>query len=184
MSDEKNGDLSGLSGLSEPAKKPEVPAAFQTPEGQSYVNASIGAAVREIFREVAPLLQSIALTPEKLAAAEELRRAPTDEQKAAKAREKREKEMTRIDAEENRKNTARLQARCPHAYPLGGSSINLVRNMPDNQPRGICALCQAWITPREWRIAAPDAENPRGRPYIADAHPLYHKVLEILAFQS
>jgi len=60
-------------------------------------------------------------------------------------------------------------------------SINVVRNYPDRQPRFTCALCSVWINPREWQIGPPDAENPRGKPFIAEAHPQFKMASEVLA---
>ncbi len=83
---------------SEPAspkssQKLKTPAELMTPEAQAYTNQLVTNAVKEIFAQMAPLLQSIALTPEKLAEAEKLRRAPTEDELAKKLREAREKKL-------------------------------------------------------------------------------------------
>jgi hypothetical protein len=161
----------------EHVKIPTPPAAL-TPEMQAFVSASISEAVKGLFAQMGPILQSIALTPEKLMQAEQLRRAPDP---AKVVREAREKRLMREEQEENRQNLLRNQALCPHRYPTGATSINGVRNYPDRQPRGICVLCQKVFEPRRWVIGAPDQDNPRGKAYIADADPQYGLVLEALA---
>src|SRR5712675_1171622 len=58
------------------SKRIPTPASLLTPEAQAFLSASISEAVKGVFASMAPLLSSIALTPEKLAEAEALRRAP------------------------------------------------------------------------------------------------------------
>ena len=174
-------DLSGLASpataASEPAesKKAPVPAALLTPEAQAFMNASISQAVKEVFAGLGPMLQSISLTPEKLAAAEALRRAPDPK---LVEREQRERKLMRAEQEENHTNLLRLQAACPHKYPRG-LLVSLVSNYPDRMPRGVCHLCQTFFEPKRWVIGAPTAEEPRGHAHIADAHPLYSIVREV-----
>lgn len=162
-------------------KKIPVPPAMLTPEMQAYTSQMISEAVRGVFESMGPLLQSIALTPQKLKEAEDLRRAPD----AAKvARELRERKLMHEEEKENRANLARFQAACPHKYPSGGSAINLIHNYPDRQARGICVLCALFLQPRRWEILAPDADNPRGRAVIVDAHPQYDLVRQVQAVKG
>lgn len=183
-------DLSGLAAAApvvEPAAEPKkipIPAALLTPEAQAATNQMVSEAVKSIFAQLAPVLQSIAMTPEKIAQAEAIRRMPTEKEVAQKLREEREKKLTQQEAEENRQNLLRTQAACPHRYPTGQWSLGIIRNYPDRQPRGVCMLCQAFFEPKRWVIGPPDAENPRGRAYIAPEHPQYHLVLEVLATKS
>jgi hypothetical protein len=174
-------DLSGLAQSAQPAaetpKKVAFPSALN-PEAAAFINMSISAAVKEIFKEMAPILQSIALTPEKIAEAETLRRAADPK---TVAREKREKHLQHLEMEENRQQLLRTRAACAHRYPSGQTAINPVRNFPDRAARGICVLCQEFFEPRRWVIDPPDRDNPRGVPRIADAHPQYKLVLEALA---
>jgi hypothetical protein len=162
----------------EAAKKIPTPAVLLTPEAQAYTNNLISEAVKGVFAQLGPLLQSIALTPEKLAQAEALRRAPDP---AAVARELRERKLMQQEQKENEDNLRRNQANCPHKYPTGAWAVNVVRNYPDRQERFVCSLCQSFFQPKRWEIGAPDADNPRGRAYIADEHPQYHLVREVLA---
>jgi hypothetical protein len=181
-------DLSGLAQSASAApvtaesdtqrKKIPTPAVLLTPEAQAYTNQLISEAVKGVFAQLGPILQSIALTPEKLAEAEALRRAPDP---ALVARELRERKLMQQEQEENRANLLRNQAACPHKYPTGQWAVNPVRNYPDRQERFICCLCQSFFQPKRWEIGAPDAENPRGRAYIADEHPQYRMVREVLA---
>jgi hypothetical protein len=175
-----------LTGLEAPApvqaasvpEAPKVPTSMLNPEAQAYTNALVSEAIKGVFAQLGPMLQSIALTPEKLAEAERLRRAPDP---AAVARELRERKMTQQDLEENERQKQANQSACPHVYPTGQATWHVVRNYPDRQPRFSCPLCSIWVTPREWRIGAPDQNNPRGVPYIVPEHPLYRKASEILA---
>jgi hypothetical protein len=176
-----------LKGLAQPASpEPEVvsskkittPDALLTPEAQAYTNTLVNAAIKGIFAQLGPVLESIALTPEKLAQAEELRRKPDA---AVIARELRERKLMHVEQEENRARLLQTQAACPHRYPTGQLAIGIIRNYPDRQARGTCMLCQTFFTPKEWRIGAPDAENPRGKAFIADAHPQYDLVRQVLA---
>jgi len=166
-------------------QKIQTPPSILTPDAMAFIKAATSAAVKEavagIFAQMGPILQSIALTPEKLAEAEKLRRAPTEDEKAKKAREIRERKLTQQEAEENRQNLLKNQAACPHHYPTGQWSVNVVNNFPDRQPRFLCSLCQSFFEPRRWVILAPDADNPRGKAVIADAHKDYARVSEVLA---
>ncbi len=186
-------DLSGLTQPApavqpSPASEPEAatkniptPAVLLTPEAQAYTNTLISEAIRGVFAQLAPVLQSIALTPEKLAEAEAMRRAPDPK---LVARELREKQLMMAEQEENRKNLLRNQAACPHKYPTGQWAVNVVRNYPDRQERFICSLCQSFFEPKRWVIDAPDAENPRGKPRIAEMHSQYMQVREILTIKG
>lgn len=160
-----------------PEPKLIVPPAGLTPEMQAFMNASMSAAIKEAFASMSGILDRVALTPEKLAAAEALRRAPDP---AKVDRDKREKALMVFEQEENAANRARVQATCLHRYPNGQLTLHIVRNYPDRQARGSCPICNMWIHPREWRVGppTPDGKNPRGTPYIADEHPLYHLVKE------
>lgn len=162
-----------LSYLAEPAKKTSPPEILLSPEAQAYMNTAISTSVREVFQSVMPLIEKFAMTPEKIAEAEALRRAPDP---ALVAREKRERELTRQEAEENRQNLLRRQAACAHKYPTGQTSCSAIRNFPDRQPRFVCMLCAAWFSPKRWEIGPPDAENPRGRAYIAPETPGYREI--------
>ena len=185
MSKEKENklDLAGLAekGHSEPSK---VPSALLTPEAQAFMNASMSAAVKEavkgIFEQMGPIFAGMALTPEKMAQAETIRRAPTEEQLAFKVRMAREKAQWKLEIDENTANKQRMQDNCPHAYPTSGSSWNVIRNYPDRQERFICALCHSLAEPRRWVVDAPNDKNPRGYAHIVDATPNYLEARKIL----
>jgi hypothetical protein len=162
----------------EKVEKLETPKELLTPAAQAYTNSLINEAIKGVFAQLGPLLESIALTPEKLAQAEALRRAPDP---AAVARELRERKLMQEEQEENRANLLRNQENCPHKYPTGQWAVSPVRNYPDRQERFICSLCQSFFEPKRWVILAPDAENPRGKPAIAPEHPQYRMVREVLA---
>ena len=163
-----------LKSLDAPVEKhPGVPPELLNPASQAYMNSLIGAAIREAMAGMAPILQSIALTPEKIEAMEAARRAPTSDQAAAAARSKREKALMKEELEQNRKNLNASQENCLHRYVSGALSVSAIRNYPDRQSRFVCHRCMAVFYPREWRINAPTAEFPRGVEQIVDAHPLY-----------
>lgn len=160
--------------------KKGMPAALLTPEAQAYTSQMIKDAITSVFEQLGPVLKDMALTPEKIAEMERIRRAPTESEAAALARNEREKKLMISEMEENAKNKERLQAGCLHRYPTGQLAIQLVRNFPDRQVRGLCNFCQVWLHPREWRIESPDANHPRGREVIVEAHPQYFLVKEVL----
>ena len=166
---------------SEPLK---VPSALLTPEAQAFMTASMSAAVKEavkgIFEQMGPVFANMALTPEKMAQAEAIRRAPTEEQLAFKARMAREKAQWKLEIDENTANKQRMQDNCPHAYVTGGSAWNPIRNYPDRQERFICALCHAFAEPRRWVVDAPNEKNPRGYAHVVDATPNYLEARKIL----
>ncbi len=152
--------------------------ALRTPEAQAQANALVTEAVKAVFAQLAPMLQSMALTPEKIAEAEKMRRAPDP---ATVARELRERKMMQQDLAEAEALKRETQSNCPHAYPSGQSAFHVIHNYPDRQPRFSCPICSVFVTPKEWRIAAPDADNPRGRAFIAEAHPLYAEAFKSVA---
>jgi hypothetical protein len=173
----KNEETINLKGLDAPVEKhPGVPPELLNPASQAYMNSLIGAAIREAMSGMAPLLQSIALTPEKIQAMEDARRAPTADQAAAAARAKREKANMKVELEENRKNLRLSQENCLHRYVSGALSVSAIRNYPDRQSRFVCHRCMAMFHPRHWEIGAPTEEWPRGEEKIVNAHPLYVQI--------
>jgi len=152
-----------------------------SPETLAAINASTGAAVQEavkaIFTQFAPLLQSVASMPDALKDA--LTPKQTEEQRKKILREERESLKSKADEAEQRKADRARKDACPHLDKNGRSSINLVHNFPDHQPRGLCVLCQDLIHPKEWRIAPPDEKNPRGRAYLAEPHKDYRIVMQL-----
>jgi hypothetical protein len=169
--------------MSEPKSEPksEVPKEMLTPDSQAYTNKLISEAIKGVFAQLGPVFESIALTPEKIAQAEKIRRAPTDSEIAALAREQRERKLTQQEAADNRKNLLRNQANCPHKYPTGQWAVGVIRNYPDRRERFVCMLCQSLFEPSRWVIGPPDADNPRGKAYIEKEHPQYQLVREVLA---
>jgi|SRR5690242_6424396 len=155
-----------------------------TPEMLALVTAATSAAVKEALAGLTPIIQQLALTPEKIAAAEEIRRAPTKKELEAMRRAEREALLSKEDAAEAARRDAQRKANCPHLDKNGRSALGLIHNYPDHQPRGICPLCQDLINPREWRIGAPDEQHPRGVPVIVPAHKDYKMVMALEAFNS
>jgi hypothetical protein len=161
------------------ADKIETPRELLTPESQAFVTHSINEAIKSVFAQLAPVLESVALTPEKILEMEKLRRAPTAEQIAAKLRDERERRQWSENDKESRRQFAERQRLCPHRDAKQNWSISLIHNYPDHQTRGICMVCQKIIQPTHWEILAPDAENPRGKPALVAADSLYSVVQQI-----
>src|SRR5712691_13097939 len=155
----------------------KTPTALITPGAQAFVSASISAAVKEavsgVFASLGPILKEMQMTPEKIRAANTPYVDP-----AVVARNKRETEKSKQDERELRAAEAARKAACPHLDQNSRPSVRLVHNFPDRAPRGICVICQDIIFPRHWEILAPDAENPKGKAVLVDAHKNYATVLQ------
>ena len=154
------------------------PDSLRTPAEQASINAMITAAVKEVFASMAPVLQSIALTPEKLAEAQRLGRQPDA---AVLAREARERQNMREDLANAERDKLAKQAACSHQDANSKWSINLIHNYPDRQTRGVCSHCLKIFQPKHWEIGAPDPQNPRGKPILVDADPQYAIIRQIEA---
>ena len=168
-------DLNSL-GSPAPEKHPGVPPELLNPASQAYMNATIGAAIREALQGLAPILASSGLTVEKLQLMEDMRRAPSADQAAAAARSKREKQLMIQEANDNAQNIANQQSGCEHRYSSHALAVSAIRNFPDRNPRFICHLCMLVVQPRRWDILAPNEKFPRGEEKIVDAHPLYASI--------
>ena len=168
MSEEKAVDLSALANPA-PAVEPKpgkikTPPELISPEGMGYMNTLVAAAVREAVQAamagIAPMIEGSQLTREKLLI---LSGKDPEQEAAARARLKRERQEWGVQEDEARAQKLAMQRACPHQYSDGKEAINLNRNWPDRQPRGICVLCGYMIQPKHWEILAPD-------PTIADIH--------------
>lgn len=135
-------------------------------------NAAVKEAISGVFSQLGPLLESLAITPEKLREANKPYKDP-----AVIARELREMLLWKEDEAEARRILAARQDACQHIDDNNRSTIRLDHNWPDRQPRGFCMHCHAYIHPREWRIGAPDAKHPRGVPYLVEPHKNYSTVM-------
>jgi hypothetical protein len=151
-----------------------------SPEQLGAINMATAAAVKEAIAGMAaffsPMIEKMAITPEKL---REANKPYVDPKKAA--REERETKLWRQDIEDNRRNLQSAQDNCLHEDDNQRTSIRLIRNFPDRQVRGVCVKCQAIIHPKEWRIGAPNDANPRGVAYLVEPHKDYLKVRQLLA---
>ena len=170
--------------MSEQAKqepKFQVPDSMRNPAEQAYINSSISAAVKEAIMAMAPILQSVAMTPEKMLEMERLRRAPGEDEVRAKQREARERKLMKEDLQEAERNKKWIQDNCPgpHKDKNGKWSISIIHNYPDRMPRGVCTHCHLFIEPTHWEIGSPTDKHPRGEPRLVPASPLYKTVLEI-----
>lgn len=158
-------------------EKTKTPEELVDPRIQALVNERLSATVKEIFAGLGPILQSIALTPEKIAEAEKLRRAPDPE---LVARNERERRLAHQQIEEARRHNEERQASCTHLDANGHTACSLIHNYPDRQPRIVCPICHSLMNPREWRIDAPDAENPHGKAVLVAEHPMYRQMLALV----
>lgn len=170
-----------------------------SPEQMAMVNAMIQGAVTEVFKQMAPVFKDMALTPEKMLEMEQARQKASPEYEARQkldARLKRERDEFKRQDAEARHTTEEMKKNCRHVDSNGRTSICLVHNHPDRQPRGVCPVCNDWIHPAEWRIASDEAEalkltggdrervreeyrgGPR-RAYLVKAHKDYAIVLDL-----
>lgn len=135
--------------------------------------AEVKEIIKEVFSGFAPVLEKIALTPEKLREANKPYEDP-----AAIARELRERQQLREQENERLRNDKARQEACPHKDKNEKWAINLQHNYPDHQPRGLCPLCGICIEPAHWVIpgAGFDGGNGLGKPYIVPEDKLYHIV--------
>jgi hypothetical protein len=149
-----------------------------TPELLATINAATSAAVKEAIAGMsammADVVKSVSLTPEKLREANKPYVDPDKER-----REIREKMKFRKDEEDSAKQTRLRQEACLHQDQNGRSSLQVVHNFLDRQPRGICALCQVLVYPREWRIGPPTEKHPDGEAYLVSPHPAYGVVMQL-----
>ena len=149
-----------------------------SPEQMAVINTATQSAVQEaiksVFASLTPVLQDMAMTPEKIRAANTPYVDPLK-----KAREDRESAKSKEDEAGIARRTAAMRAACPHLDKNGRSSICLVHNQPDHQPRGICVTCHDWIHPREWVIDAPDQITGKINAHIREAHKDYRIVLQL-----
>lgn len=164
----------------ETAEKLKTPTALVNPESQGYVNATISATVKEIFASLAPILQQIN-SPERLAEAERLRRAPDP---ATIARNERERRLMAEELDESRRNKEARQEACSHRHGNGTWAVSLISNYPDRQQRAVCHICEKFFHPRQWQIGAPDRENPRGKPYIEAETEGYKEIVQQVSVQQ
>lgn len=158
----------------EQQNRSSAPTPEQLANQNAMISAAVTEAVKQVFASLAPVLKEIALTPEKLRDINKPYKDP-----AAIARELREMTLWKADEAENRRLEKQRQDNCLHQDERGQSSLRIIRNYADRQPRGICMHCHALITPKEWRIGAPDKDNPRGRAYLAEPHKNYQQVIQI-----
>ena len=149
-----------------------------TPEQMAIINTATQSAVQEaiksVFAGLTPVLKDMAMTPDKIREANKPYVDP-----AHIARELRESLKSKEDEAQIARITAARRAACPHLDKNGRSSICLVHNQPDHQPRGVCVTCHDWIHPREWVIDAPDATTGKIQAHIRDAHKDYRIVLQL-----
>lgn len=166
--------------------KPKVttPEELVDPRVQAMVNERLNATVKEIFAGLAPILKDVlektALTPEKMAQMEEIRRAPSQSQVA---RELRDRKRMQADEEERLATIARKQEACSHRYPTGTYSCSTTHNYPDRMPRIVCVICHALFAPTHWRIDA-DPTDPKGKAVLVAAHPRYQEILNAVESQQ
>jgi hypothetical protein len=135
--------------------------------------------VRDIFKEFAPVLQSIALTPDKLREAQKPYEDPLK-----LARELHEQQQWRKQELEKSELKKARQTACPHKDKQQKWSVQLQHNFHDRLPRGICSLCELFIHPAYWDYRP--ITNPDGtvtdKAFIIKEHPLYHIVRELESF--
>jgi len=140
------------------------------------VRALITETTKSIFEQFGPVLQSIALTPEKLREAQKPYVDPME-----LARRLHEREEFQESEREQAELTRQRQANCSHKDENGDWSINLQHNFHDNMPRGLCPLCGLLIAPLHWDYRPhmlPDGKI-KSEAFVVPAHPLYYLVQQL-----
>lgn len=162
-----------------------------TPEVMANINDMIKAAVDQALAsakaergvtaaELAAVVKELALTPEKIA---ELKKPYEDP--AVARRKLREQLAFKEDEKETIRTQQEQKNRCSHKHKgLGLFAISFVNNFLDRQTRGVCMKCGEWFNPPEWRMGAPDAKNPKGKPYVEPRHPKWDSVMKVAAEQQ
>lgn len=97
-----------------PIGKLSAPPEMLTPAAQAYTSQMLKDAIAGVFEQLGPVLKDMALTPQKIAEMEAIRRAPPEEQANLIARNAREKKLMIAEQEENRKNLQLVQDNCLH----------------------------------------------------------------------
>ena len=120
-------------------------------DSPALVKEAVAAAVASVFASLAPMLEKLALTPDKIAAL----KAPYVDPLTS-AREQRMNIMGREEEKRNREAEQWAKDNCAHKDKNDKDSICLNHNYPDRRPRGVCVLCRDVIHPKEWRLDAPD----------------------------
>jgi hypothetical protein len=154
-----------------------MPDSLRNPAEQASINALVSAAVKEALIAMGPVLERVALTPEKILEMERQRRAPTEDQVREAQREARERALMREDLQEARRTQELTQKNCSHKDVNLRWSVSQIHNYPDRQARGICVRCHRMFQPVRWEIVAPDAQHPRGKPVLVKADPDYASVM-------
>jgi hypothetical protein len=132
--------------------------------------------IKEIFAEFAPIMQSMALTPDKLREAQKPYVDPMDIAKHNHARKQFQEDERQRDADK-----AERQARCSHLDENGKYAIRLQRNFHDGMARGICLHCMLCIEPQhwDWRPVTKADGSIENEAFIEKAHPLYYIVQQL-----
>lgn len=136
--------------------------------------------VQEIFKEMGPVLQSIALTPEKLREAQKPYEDPLK-----LARELHEQQAWRKQEQDKVANTKATQDNCPHKDRNGKWNISLQHNFHDHMVRGICNICGIFIHPAYWDYRpVTDATTGvvKDTAFVVQEHKLYHIVRQLEAY--
>jgi len=129
--------------------------------------------VGAMFKQFAPILESLALTPEKLREANKPYVDP-----AVTARMFREQQNWRQQEEENRKTRELIQSQCTHKDKNGRWAISLQHNFHDLLPRGICTHCLVNIWPAHIEFKPVDGKSTA---VLIKAHALYEVVQQLEA---
>jgi hypothetical protein len=139
--------------------------------------------IKEIFAQLAPILQNTNIPPDRLVEAMREAQKPYVDP-AQIARNLRERAESQRQFKEQLLITQQMQDQCPHLDAQEKTTIRLQHNFPDRSPRGICVLCHGLIEPARWVIpgAGFDGGNGLGVPYIEPEHRLYFKVRQIQSY--
>ena len=171
--------------MSEEKQKPFVPPSVLNPESLAYINATIKATVTELFfkhgsRFAEPRFNArkdggIIATPEF---------AITRSGSGEETGNSRAQIVCRRRSRSKGQRSAQPSKLCTSLSDWS-QLVRSNQKLPRSPASGNMQLLPSTIFPREWRIGAPDENNPRGRAFIADADPQYDTIVrELLAVKG
>lgn len=141
-------------------------------------NIDVRALVKELFAEFMPVMQNMALTPDKLREAQKPYVDPME-----LARKNHERKEFQESERQRDADIRASQERCSHLDENGKYAIRVQRNFHDGMSRGICLHCMLMIEPAhwDWRPKTLPDGSLRHEAFVVQPHPLYYIVQQMEA---
>lgn len=157
----------------------DTPKTFTADEVKELIKQTTEQTTKTIFAEFGPILQSIALTPEKLREANKPYIAP--EELARKNHER--KEFAKAEEQRN-EGIRRSRLSCKHKDDNGKYVIGISHNFHDGLPRGVCPRCGITIEPAhwDWRPKLKKDGEIVNEAFVTPPDPLYYVVQNLEAY--